>query len=455
MFDSTAALILIPAYVFTPRSHWENSLNRRIIAGNAFTYAAAFMPVLILAAEAPWALSFQTFSYAAASLSRLCALAGIGLYSVNIILSSRNSVLDRAFGGLDSLYLVHHGKGRLAFALVLAHPTFLALRRAESLTDFFLYFVPGGALGVNLGRLSIWVFTIAITVTVIGRLEYQRLLTVHRALGPAFLLGAVHAFMVGSNLSSQPFLQAYVGTLAVLAVLAYVNTTLLGNHLAPKRLYVVDRVDASTEGLVHIDMSPAGDKLSYRSGQFIFPLFHQEGLRERHPFSLTSEESDEALSLMVRPLGDYTSKLRELRPGTRVSVEGPYGGFTYLKGGASQVWVAGGIGITPFIGMARSLALDLNPPRVDVYYSFREEDDRHLSELMRALLELIPGSRLYVHETRNTPRLTASSISHNSDLEDADIFLCGPASMLDDLSRQLRAAGVRKDRVHMERFKLL
>lgn len=412
--------------------------------------------MLILTLESPGALTFSDFYGAATSMAKICALGGIGLYSVNVLLSSRNIYLDRVYGGLDNVYVIHHDKGVIAFILLLIHPTFLALRLAEdSIMEVILFLLPSDSPAINLGKLSLVLFSLVILVTIWGKLEYQKLLLAHKGLGAIFLLGALHAFTVGSDVSSLVFLKAYVGALVALALLAYVNTTLLGDLVAKKHEYVVEKVESPYEGLVSIEQRPVGEKMIYEPGQFVFPRFHQDGLEETHPFSVTSKASDDELSLLIRPLGDFTAGLRGLEEGTKVTIEGPYGGFNYRRSGKRQIWIAGGIGVTPFIGMARAFEEDPSHPSVDMYYSYRGEGDQYLCRLMRDLLLANDSCSFHEFNTSRTGRITVEKVSETSDLEDVDVYLCGPKEMLEDLRRQFTRYGVKAEKIHVERFKLL
>ena len=94
-------------------------LKRSVLIGNTLTYAASFLPALILALESPDTLMFNDFFNAATSVAKISALGGIGLYSVNVLLSSRNRYLDQIYGGLDNVYVIHHDKGLIAFILLI------------------------------------------------------------------------------------------------------------------------------------------------------------------------------------------------------------------------------------------------------------------------------------------------------------------------------------------------
>jgi predicted ferric reductase len=144
-------------------------------------------------------------------------------------------------------------------------------------------------------------------------------------------------------------------------------------------------------------MEPAGERLRYRPGQFIYVTFYSNAFSARfhpvavrnegpsavitlrpedardqfHPFSLTSAPHERALRVTVKAVGTFTAALPSLDRGATARVEGPYGAFSYLNpANRQQIWIAGGIGITPFLSMARSLEV-FSGHDIDLYYGVK------------------------------------------------------------------------------------
>ncbi|MCB2172985.1 ferric reductase-like transmembrane domain-containing protein [archaeon] len=431
-------------------------MRRNILIGNIVTYVATFLPVIILLVENPSVLKLDNFYNTCTTLAKIGGLAGIGLFALNVLLSSRNKYLDRIYGGLDNVYKVHHDKGLITFILLLMHPSFLALRELEtSIMAMILFFLPSSSIPINIGKLALILFSVAIIFTVLRRFEYQKLQKIHKSLGIVFMIGTVHAFTVGSNVSTQPVLRLYVSVLVLVAGVSYVNTTLLGNIVSKKYRYTVETIESSGE-VIKIDMKPIDERIPYTSGQFIFPSFQHEELKETHPFSMTSKPSDSRLSLAIRPLGDYTRRLSGLSFGTEVTIDGPYGGFNYRKGGNKQVWIAGGIGITPYLSMIKALSDESSRPAIDMYFSYRNDGDKELGKELKDRLSEWDNCNYYAFDTRSVSRLSVEEISETSqDLLDSDIFICGPMAMIEDLEKQFIKKGVKRENIHLERFKLL
>ena len=125
-----------------------------------------------------------------------------------------------------------------------------------------------------------------------------------------------------------------------------------------KYLYSDKRIKEARikKSFFEISMVPEHKPIKYKSGQFVFVRFYNQRLtKESHTFSIASKSNDETLRIVVKKLGDYTSNMEELKVGDKVAVEGPYGRFNYKNYSRDQVWIAGGIGITPFLGMVRDL----------------------------------------------------------------------------------------------------
>ena len=110
------------------------------------------------------------------------------------------------------------------------------------------------------------------------------------------------------------------------------------------------------DGATLISAQPVGKPLRIKPGQFAFLKVHKAGLREAHPFTVAGIGQDGSVHFAIKALGDFTSSLREnLRLGDRLGLEGGYGHFSYTRGGDRQIWLAGGIGITPFLAMVEAM----------------------------------------------------------------------------------------------------
>jgi predicted ferric reductase len=149
--------------------------------------------------------------------------------------------------------------------------------------------------------------------------------------------------------------------------------------------YTVTDVRRPNDTTVEVSLEPLRTPIRFVPGQFVFLAFGGPSGWQRHPFSVASASSDRRLEVAVKAVGDYTRVLREtVRPETPAKIAGPFGGFDFRRGGKQQIWIAGGIGITPFMSWIRSLDDDFDR-EVAFYYSIaRDADGLYLDEIQRA-----------------------------------------------------------------------
>jgi predicted ferric reductase len=193
--------------------------------------------------------------------------------------------------------------------------------------------------------------------------------------------------------------------------------------------------------------------LAFVPGQFVFVAFGGENGWQRHPFTVSSSPAQRGLEVTIKASGDYTDELRDrLRPGVPAKIAGPFGGFDYRNGGHRQAWIAGGIGIPPFLSRIRSLD-DGFDRDVDLYYSFAHPAD----ELHRVALDAagLAHPSLRVHRICSAADgvLTAERVLADVPPGAApSIFMCGPTAMMRALADGLHRGGVPRGRIRWEDF---
>jgi predicted ferric reductase len=279
----------------------------------------------------------------------------------------------------------------------------------------------------------------------------ERMYQVHRLNGEiAFVLLLSHLVLV---LASR-------ATLATAGIAAWVYRSLLGNLLVRRRKYRVAAVNQLDDFVTEIEMEPRDKPLAHSAGQFLFVNFREPFsaqfppfLRNQfHPFSITSAPGEPRLRITVKAVGDYTRALRALAPGGETVVEGPYGSFSSRDvPNERQIWIAGGIGVTPFLSMARSL--NGAEPAVDFYYCVEHEPEAHFLDELRLIEAERDDFRVVVVPRDTDGFLSAGRLAdENADLLASDVLICGPPAMIDNLRSQLRARGLAGERIHAEEF---
>lgn len=448
--------------------------QKRIAAavGPLVLVTACAVPIALWAGSAPLDSRFNGSYTTLTSLAVVCALAGTTAFALNLVLGARIRPVEALFGGLDRMYRAHRLDGEAAYVLLLGHVVLILSGRATISGDAALDLLgPGAGWTVFAGVLAFAAMTVAISLTLFARLGHEVFVYVQRSLGLVFLLATYHVFTTGGALDDSAALHLYLAAVATLGVGAFVYRSLLGSVLVRRRRYGVVAVNRLDDLVTEIVMEPRGRPLDHEAGQFAFVNFRSLALGEQmlpfelsverqvfsiragevanqfHPFSITSPPGERTLRVTVKAVGDYTRALRRLEAGDEAVVEGPYGSFSHRSvRGRKQIWIAGGIGVTPFLAMARSL----DPgERLDVrfYYCVEHEREAHFLDELRALVPvtLVPRDEAGF--------LTAERIAaEHPELGSAEVLVCGPPAMIQSLRTQLAEAGVPRERFHAEEF---
>lgn len=375
-----------------------------------------------------------------ALFSQYLGLAALILMAWGQIVSTRLPGLENVFGGLDRIYVFHKWLGISAMVALLLHDTIDAEMRGLGPQTGL------NELGETLGEISLYGLLILVVISIAVFIPYHLWKWTHKAMGALFAVGAVHFILIQKPFAMIDPAGLYTGLFCVAGVLAYL-WMLLPDSWRPLHLYRIDEIE-ETGGALAVSLTPQGRGLRALPGQFGVFRFTGAGLAEPHPFSFSKLGEDGELRVTIKDLGDFTHALPSaVSPGQEVLVQGPFGRFRSSPK-SRQVWIAGGIGVTPFLAWAAALPSDAAP--VDFFYCVRSAADApHLAEL-RTLDK--PNMHLHVVSSSTGARLTADEIATHvgEDLKNAKISFCGPVSLRESLARGLKVYGVK--RIKYEEF---
>lgn len=448
------------------------------LLGWGITIFLCLVPVYLWAQIHPFS-TIHGFVPIMLNLGRITGLVGMVMYALNLVYATRLRFLEPLFGGLNRVYIAHHMLGGLALVMLSLHPLFLSLRYINSsIKQAALLLFPNALTPLNalfdtksiyhaavlekwaifFGIIAFWGMVGLLLVTFFIRIPYRVWLITHKFLGVAFIIGGLHLLFITSDTSNQQALKWYMLIMTGIGIAAYIYRTIMGRIIIRQYEYSVDNVTVVAGNVTQLRMRPIKDRMMYKPGQFVFIRFRNTGTKlskEWHPFSIASGSKDGVLELSVKGLGDYTNFLRNIQPGAIADIEGAYGRFSYQHfKNMNQIWVAGGIGVTPFLSMARSLPEDAQF-RIDLYYAVKTKSElidwKDLYDIAIAnngAFRVIPfiGDEQQGH-------LTADYIEQMSGgLKGKDIYICGPPAMMQGLKKQMKAKGVPGTSIHSEEF---
>jgi ferredoxin-NADP reductase len=190
-----------------------------------------------------------------------------------------------------------------------------------------------------------------------------------------------------------------------------------------------------------------------------------DGEALRHAFSVVSAPFEDELVIATRMRDSaYKRALAAMPVGSRAVVEGPFGSLTLHRDRSrGAVFVAGGIGITPFMSILRQAARDpLSRSLALVYSNRRPEDAAFLAELQqlerdkrsfRLLATMTDMARSTASWSGETRRVDGALVASAAEGMTSPIhYLVGPPAMVEGVRKALAQAGIDDDDVRSEEF---
>lgn len=364
------------------------------------------------------------------------------------ILATRMSLLEGFFGGLDRMYKWHRWFGALAVGAMWLHTQTIddvkgirgasrdVAKAAEDLAGTGTYLLYA-LVGISILR---WIPT-----------RWWRL--THKLLVVPYAFACWHFFTATKPYANDSAWGRWFLAFMIAGLVAWAYRVVWRDVIRRGRIHRVRTVESSGD-TVTLELEPLGQPLHYDLGQFAFLKFRTRGLAEPHPFTIASSPEEPVLRFMIRNLGDWTERLGdEVHPGMRVVVEGPYGRLHPLPSRPADnvVWVAGGVGITPFVGAATSRDR-ADGPVPHLFYCVKSRDD---APGLAALETADREGRiiLHLHASNDGSRLRADDLVRtfgSGGLRGAHVVMCGPTSLVKSMRGVIRELGARH--IHVEGF---
>jgi predicted ferric reductase len=402
------------------------------------------------------------------STGRLTGLFSADLLLLQVLLMARIPLAERAFGQ-DRLARWHRWTGFTSFWLMVAHIVLITLGYAAGGNAFaelwdLIWNYPGMLLATA-GTIALILVVVTSVKVARRKLRYEswHLLHLYAYLGVGLALP--HQLWTGSDFLASPAATAYWWTLyavAAAAVLAYRIGLPLWRNL--RHRLTVDRIVPEGPGLTSIYLRGRHlDGLPVRAGQFFqWRFLDGPGWSRSHPYSLSATPHGHLLRITVKDLGDGSSRVAGLRPGTRALIEGPYGvmtGDSYA--GGPVVMLACGIGITPLLSLLGELpyapgqATLIYRARSSPEVAFRDELEWFARQRGVQIVYLLGGrasrpswlpAQYAGHADADALRQIAPQVARSH------VYVCGPENWTAAAREAARTAGVSDERLHTEQF---
>lgn len=390
---------------------------------------------------------------------------GLTQIGLQFLLIARFKGLTAPYG-IDVILRYHRQIAVVAVAAILLHPIIIMIDEPSRLK---LLVPPGGNWATRFGVLSLVALLVTVPVSLLRerlRLNYEYWRLLHMVLGVAAVVFAqVHVSLAGLYTNTTWKHAVWIGMAGVMVGLIVYLRVLKPAWQRGYRWRVAEvrpeRGDTHTLALEPVRHGG----FRFAPGQFAWvKLARSPFTLEEHPLSFTSSaERPDRLEFGIKALGDFSSGIADVAPGTRAYLDGPHGAFTPERyNSAAYVFIAGGIGITPFMSMLRTMADRGDRRPVTLIYAEKEWDAVAYREEIEKLAGQLELDVVYVLENPPdgwegerglvTPDLLDRRLPADK-LRRAHM-ICGPPAMMDKVRAALLDRGVPQAEIQFERFTL-
>jgi predicted ferric reductase len=392
--------------------------------------------------------------------SRFFALTGSYLSIIGLLLIARISWIENVLGH-DQLVTWHRKAMPYALYFITLHVLLVALGYAgldqvrigsEFWTMITTY---PWMLPATLGFILLLIAGISSYRIFRHSISYETWWVIHLYTYLGVALSFMHQILTGAMFITHPLARYYWIALYLMVVVAILYWRILlpvANSL--RHRLMVDKVASEGHGVVSIYIKGRNiTRLNAQGGQFFSWRFLSKDLwYQSHPYSLSAPPTDTSIRITVKALGDSSSELAELKEGTRVFIEGPYGVFkaSSARRGRHIVLVGGGVGITPLRAIMEEFP---NNTQIDILYRASTESELVLRKELDEISDRIGARVHYLVGSRTVHTMSYDYIKKFvPNFEDAEVFICGPEGLVSTVKAAAKEAGIPKNRFHDEAF---
>lgn len=389
-------------------------------------------------------------------LSAVTGYAGVLLLLWMYCLGAK-SAMGLVFKDLAPVLEIHKNLGKYASIAFLLHPLFIIYSYGESLIYPLIPHIDTPfEQAVTLGRIS---FMIIVMLWISGVLLREKLgfrpwKYLHYFAYISLPFALLHVPNVGSQYMAWPLVRSYY--FAIVGVFAIFSLIRLSSWLnLDRKPYIITSHQQLTPDDFVMTLKPTDAYMEPKLGQYVY--VKNGFISEDHPFSVTYyNPKTRELTLAYRVYGGFTKFLSKLTNGTEVQLGGPYGAFmSNLPSDDTHpvVYVAGGIGITPFV----QRILDENETREQWLFVANRT---HASAVLVTDMQQHLGTHCVPVYSRE-PALKGEEQGHiSAELLSKYLtqptrysyYICGPKEFTTEARRILSNMGVQDMQVHSEKF---
>ncbi len=324
----------------------------------------------------------------------------------------------------------------------------LMLRKTRQFSLFFVFAIPATCLIVLNGFTPLQALT-SYPLIFLGVIMLTEPATMPSRFNMRLIYGAIVGLVFGASLnlgiiSTSPHLALLIGNIFAFAV----------SVRAGRLLRLVERRQLSPTTYEFAFASSS--KINYKAGQYLAWTLDKVkfDLRaNRRSFTIASAPQEKHLKLGIKfyePSSQFKKRLLSLKKGDGIHVSALNGDFVLPADTSKKLlFVAGGIGVTPFRSMIKDIILTKQKRHITLFYFSAGEQEFLYKEIWQEAVnygvKVIPFT--------NRERLDKDLLhKHAADFKDRDFYLSGPPFMVRGYKKALRELSVPANRIHTDYF---
>lgn len=407
------------------------------------------------------------------SLDQYTGIIAFLAMTFSMLLATRPMWLEKRLNGLDKTYRLHKWLGIVAFSFSIMHWLVAKLPEwwayldkliildtisgatvsADEATAFETFLESLETTGIIVGEYAFYLTVLFLIMALLKKIPYRIFAKTHIVMAVIYLALVFHAFaLMYVKYWTQP-IGIVMGILMVIGTVSSIIVLLGQVGKKRKAIGFIQSINTYPDMNMFELIVKSDTWKGHNEGQFAFLKFEKK--EPHHPFTISSSWNPKTknISFTIKALGRYTNNLsNKLKIDDSIVLEGPYGNFTFNDKKESQIWIAGGVGITPFLARMERLAKLGNKEKIDFFYSAVKLDVNFKKKLEQISKEA--NINLHVFETSKSTLISGEHIRNCVlDWKSASVWFCGPLKMGKSIKKDFKQNGF-SSKFHQELFEM-
>ncbi len=383
-------------------------------------------------------------------MSRFFALLSLFFLAVSLVLTVRTKLWKGFLGGFAVQFRLHHIFGLGCVMAIVLHVALEVLSvPSYQLGEYISLSDPGMASG----WLALGCFLVGTGLAYIASWRFVIWRRWHMLLVLGFALAIVHVILF---MSSSWLDRSLIGIFSILGLASLGSLAMRWRGSSSTQTFRLLKKEQLSASIYALELLPAANRpraSGYKAGQIVYVRFLQKGFSSSfHPFSVASCQFEPTLRLLIKGLGHDTSRVPKLQDGAYLLVAGPYDEFS-IGSDIDQIWIAGGIGIAPFLGSMHCLQYKTFS-KVRLIHFVGEEDNQALHAEIASLGQAMEGFSWTSYKVKATEKPEmAQIVNWARDMKNPKFLVCGPPRFMQFIRQKLQSFGFSRHNIITEEMR--